>query len=63
MKLLYQHPDGGHLLYSPRFGRLILSAPWDNDEETVAAVNIGLEGLRQLAADLYALAELVEAKQ
>lgn len=60
MKLLYQHPEGGRILFSQRYGRLVLSEPLSDDDIASAAVNIGPEGLRQLAADLFVMAADIE---
>ena len=62
MKLLYQHPEGGRILFSQRYGRLVLSEPLNHDDIASTGVTIGPEGLRQLAADLYAIAAGIEHK-
>jgi hypothetical protein len=55
---LYRHPDGGDIFFGN--GRIVMSEPWDNDEEATAGLPIGVGGLRKLAQSLLALADELE---
>lgn len=56
---LYKHPDGGSIWITAD-GRIVISEPWDNDEESVAALPIAPYGLKLLAYRLLALATELE---
>lgn len=52
---VYSHPDGG-IIWFTADGRIVISEPWDNDEESVAALPIAPSGLKLLAYRHLALA-------
>lgn len=56
---LYKHPDGGSIWFIAD-GRIAISEPWDNDEESCAALPIAPYGLKLLAYRLLALATELE---
>lgn len=56
---VYEHPDGGRIWFTAD-GRIVISEPWDNDEESVAALPIAANGMRMLAYRLLALATELE---
>ena len=56
---LYDHPDGGSIFYGN--SRIVMSEPWDNDEEASAGLPINVRGLRHLAHRLLVLADELEA--
>lgn len=58
---LYQHPDGGSI-WMTSDGRIVLSEPWDNDEEDCAALPIGPLGLKLLGLRLLTLAAEMEVE-
>lgn len=55
---VYQHPDGGSIMIAN--GRIVISEPWDNDEEDCAALPIAPQGMKLLAHRLLALATELE---
>ena len=58
---LLKPTKGGEVWFSFNGNRLIVSEPWDNDEESVAAVAMTNRELRQLAQQLLALVEHLDA--
>ena len=59
---LYAPQAGGRVLFSRNGNRIIVSEPWDNDEEDCAAIQIDPAGMRVLAARLAALADKLVRK-
>ena len=59
---LYSPQAGGRVLFSRNGNQIIVSEPWDNDEEDCAAFQIDPAGMRVLAARLAALADKLEAE-
>lgn len=56
---LYQHPDGGRVWFIGD-GRIAITEPWDNDEESCAAIPIAPYGMKLLAYRLLALVAELE---
>lgn len=57
---LYEPQAGGSVWFSCNGNRIIVSEPWNNDEEDSAAISIDIAGMRLLADRLVALADKLE---